>query len=90
MSDLEYFGKVKGMKTFKQFQQERLLKATVIPASDLTRRKQEAEDRAKAFTRAAADEEFANRAERSVSADCRRPIGQSVGVVTGEPYEEQP
>ena len=90
MSDLEYFGKVKGMKTFKQFQQERLLKATVIPASDLTRRKQEAEDLAKAFTRAAADEEFANRAERSVSADCRRPIGQSVGVVTGEPYEEQP
>ena len=90
MSDLEYFGKVKGMKTFKQFQQERLLKATVIPASELTRRKQEAEEQAKAFTRAAADQEFVNRTERSVSPDCPSPIVQRVGVITREPFEEQP
>lgn len=74
----------------KQHEQERLLKAAVIPASELAKRKQEAEERAKAFTRAAADEEFVNRAERSVSPDCPTPIGQRVGVITREPYEEQP
>ena len=90
MSDAEFFAKAKGMKTFKQHQQERLLKATVVPASELARRKQEEEERAKAFTRAAADEEFVNRTERSVSPDCPTPIGQRVGVITREPFEEQP
>ena len=90
MSDVQYSGKIKGMKTFKQLQQERLLKATVLPASELAKRKQEEEDRAKAFARAAADEEFVARTERSVSPDCPTPIGQRVGVITREPYEEQP
>lgn len=90
IGDLEYSGKVKGMKTFKQLEQERLLKATVLPASELAKRKQEVEDRAKAFTRAAADEEFVNRTERSVSPDCPTPIGRRVGVITREPFEEQP
>lgn len=90
MSDLEYSGKVKGMKTFKQFQQEQLLKSEVMPASELAKRKQEEEEGAKAFTRAAADEEFYTKTERSVSPDCPTPIGQRVGVITREPYEEQP
>lgn len=90
MSDLEYSGKVKGVKTFKQFQQEMLLKATVMPASELAKRKQEKEEKVAAFTRAAADEEFYAKTERSVSPDCPTPIGQRVGIITREPFEEQP
>ena len=90
MSDAEFFAKAKGMKTFKQHQQERLLKATVIPASELAKRKQEDEERANAFTRAVLDEEFINRTERSFSPNCPTPIGQRVGVITREPFEEQP
>jgi len=77
-------------KTFKQIAQERLLKAAVIPASELAKQKQEALERANAFTRAALDEEFVNRTEKSVSPNCPTPIGQRIGVVTREPYEEQP
>ena len=90
MGDAEFFAKAKGIKTFKQHQQERLLKATVVPASELAKRKQEEEERAKAFTRAALDEEFVNRTERSVSPDCPTPIGQRVGVITREPFEDLP
>lgn len=90
MSDAEFFAKAKGIKTFKEHQQERLLKATVIPASELAKRKQEEEVRAKAFTRAAADEEFVQRTERSASPDCPTPIGQRVGVITREPFEDLP
>lgn len=90
MSDLEYSGKVKGMKTFKQQEQERLVQAMVIPAPELTKRKQEELEMANAFTRAAADEEFVNLTEKSVSPNCPTPIGQGVGVVTREPFEEQP
>jgi hypothetical protein len=59
----------------------------VLPVSELTKRKQE-EERAKAFTRAVADEKFVNRTERSVSPDCLTPIGQRIGIITREPYEE--
>lgn len=90
MSDLEYSGKIKGMMTFKEHEQARLVKAMVIPASELAKRKQEELDRSQQFTRAAADEEFVNRTERSVSPDCPTPIGQRVGVITREPFEEQP
>jgi len=90
MSDAEFFAKLKGIKTFKQHQQERLLKATVLPASELAKRKQEEKDRAKAFTKAAADEDFYKKTERSVSPDCPTPIGQLGGVITREPFEEQP
>ena len=90
MSDLKYSGKVKGMKTFKEHEQERLLEAMVIPASELAKRKQEELERAKEFTRAALDEEFVNRTERSVSPNCPTPIGQRVGIISREPYEEQP
>jgi len=89
MSDLEYQGKV-ATKTYKQIAQERLVKAKVIPASELAKQKQEGLERAEAFTRTALDEEFVNRTEKSVSPDCPTPIGQRVGVVTREPYEEQP
>ena len=77
-------------KTFKQIAQERLLKTAVIRASELAKQKQEALERANAFTRAALDEELVNRTEKSVSPNCPSPIGQRVGVVTREPYEEQP
>lgn len=90
MGDLFFSGKIKGMKTFKELEQERLLRSMVIPASELDKRKQEEMDRAEAFTRAALDEEFVNRTERSVSPNCPTAIGQRVGVVTREPYEEQP
>ena len=88
--DLEYVGKVKGMMTFKEHEQARLVKAMVIPASELAKRKQEELERASAFTRAALDEEFVNRTERSVSPNCPTPIGQRVGIISREPYEEQP
>ncbi len=90
MSDAEFFAKAKGMKTFKQHQQELLLKASVLPASELAKRKQEDEERANAFTRAALDEEFVNRTERSVSPDYPKPIGQRVGMITREPFEDLP
>ena len=90
MSDLEFVGKVKGMKTFKEHQQERLVKATVLPASELAKRKQEEVERAEAFTRSAEDESFYNRTEPSISPRDPSPIGQRVGLVSREPYEEQP
>jgi hypothetical protein len=89
MSNSEFNGKI-STKTFKQIEQERLLKDKVLPASELAKRKQEELERAEAFTRAALDEEFVHRTERSVSPNCPTPIGQRVGVVTREPYEEQP
>ena len=88
--DLEYVGKVKGMQTFKELQQERLLKAMVLPASELAKRMQEEVERAEAFTRAAAEEEFINRTEKSVNPDCPTPIGQRVGIVSREPFDELP
>ena len=89
LGDVEYCGKI-DTKTFKQIAQERLLKTAVIPASELAKQKQEALERANAFTRAALDEELVNRTEKSVSPNCPSPISQRVGVVTREPYEEQP
>lgn len=89
-NNAEYVGKIKGMKTFKELEQERLLKSMVIPASELAKRKQEELERTNAFTRAAADEEFVNRTEKSVSPTCPTPIGQRIGVITREPFEEQP
>ena len=90
MSNLEFFAKTKGIKTFKEHEQERLLKDKVMPASELAKRKKEEIDLANVFTRAAADEEFVNRTERSVSPDCPTPIGQRVGIITREPFDEQP
>lgn len=90
MSDIEFFAKAKDVKTYKELEQERLLKDMVLPASELAKRKQEEEERAKAFTRAAADEEFVNRTERTVSPDCPTPIGQRVGAITREPFEDLP
>jgi hypothetical protein len=90
MTDLEFSGKIRGMKTFKEHEQERLLKDMVMPASELAKRKLEELERAQEFTRAALDEEFVNRTEKSVSPDCPTPIGQRVGVVTREPFEDLP
>lgn len=78
------------MKTFKEHEQERLLEAMVIPASELAKRKQEELERANAFTRSAEDESFYARTEPSVSPRDPSPIGVRVGIVTREPYEEQP
>jgi hypothetical protein len=89
MSDLEYLGKV-ATKTYKQIAQERLLKAKVLPASELAKQKQEELERSQQFTRAALDEEFVNRTERSVSPDCPTPIGVKVGIVSREPFDELP
>ena len=90
MNNLEYVGKVKGLMTLKEQEQARLLKDKVLPASELAKRKQEELERSQQFTRAALDEDFVNRTEKSVSPDCPTPIGQRVGVITREPYEEQP
>lgn len=89
MSNLEFNGKL-ATKTFKQIEQERLLKDKVLPASELAKRKQEEQERAEAFTRSAEDESFYNRTEYSVSPRDPSPIGHRVGVVTREPFEEQP
>ncbi len=89
MTDLEYSGKI-ATKTFKQIEHERLLKAKVIPASELARQKQAELDRAKAFARAAVDEEFVNRAESIVSPRQPSHIGQRVGAITREPFEDLP
>jgi len=90
MNNLEYVGKVKGLMTLKEQEQARLLKDKVLPASELAKRKQEELERSQQFTRAALDEDFVNRTEKSVSPDCPTPIGQRIGVITREPYEEQP
>ena len=90
MSDLEYLGKAKGFMTMKEHEQARLLKDKVLPASELAKRKQEEIDRANAFTRSAEDEQFYARTEPSVSPRDPSPIGQRVGIITREPYEEQP
>ena len=89
MSNLTFSGKVAN-KTYKQIAQERLLKAKVLPASELAKQKQEDLERSQQFTRAALDEEFVNRTEKSVSPSCPTPIGQRVGVVTREPFDELP
>lgn len=78
------------MKTFKEHEQERLLKSMVIPASELAKRKQEELERANAFTRSAEDESFYNRTEPSVSPVDPSPTGVRVGIITREPYEEHP
>lgn len=90
MSDVEYLGRVKGLMTFKKQEQARLLKHMVVPASELAARKQAEIDRANTFTRSAEDESFYNRTEPSVSPVDPSPIGVRVGIVTREPYEEQP
>jgi hypothetical protein len=73
MFNLEFNGKI-AAKTDKQIEQERLLKSMVIPASELAKRKQEEMDQAEAFTRAAIDEDFVNRTERSIGPSCPTPI----------------
>ena len=89
INNLEFNGKI-ATKTYKQIEHERLLKAKVIPASELAKQKQEEIDRAKEFTRSSEDESFYNRTEPSVSPRDPSPISVRVGVITREPYEEQP
>ena len=90
MDDIEFSGKATG-PTKKEIVQARLLKATVLPASELAARKQGEIERAKEFTRAAADQEFYTvTTEPSVSLRDSSPIGQGVGIITREPYEEKP
>ena len=70
---------------------EYLLVHLIASASScIAKQKQEELERSQQFTRAALDEDFVNRTEKSVSPDCPTPIGQRVGVITREPYEEQP
>jgi len=93
MSDLdniEFSGKVKGMMTFKEQEHARLLRAMVLPASELAKRMQAEAEQAEAFSRASLDEEFVNRTEHSNSPRCHTPIGKRVGIVTREPFDEQP
>ena len=89
MSEPSFSGKI-ATKAYKQIEHKRLLKAKVIPASELAKQKQEEIDRANAFTRSAEDESFYARTEPSVSLVDPSPIGVRVGIVTREPYEEQP
>ena len=90
MSDLEFLGKAKGFMTFKEQEQARLLKHMVVPASELAAKKQAEIDRAKEFTRSSGDESFYNRTDPSINPRDPSPIGVRVGIVTREPYEEQP
>lgn len=53
MSDLEYVGKIKGMKTLKQMIESK----EVIPASQLAKNKAAAEAQEKAFEEAISSEE---------------------------------
>jgi len=89
MNDIEYSGKAIGL-TKKEIVQARLLKATVLPASELAARKQAEIDRAKEFTRSAVDQEFYALTEPSVNPRDFTPIGERVGIITRTPYEEQP
>ena len=89
MSDLPFFDKI-ATKTLKKIEHERLLKTKVIPASELANQKQEELERVKAFARAALDEDFVNRTESSASARDPSPIGERVGVITREPFEDLP
>ena len=90
VNNLKYLGKVKGMMTFKEHEQARLVKAMVLPASELAKRKQEELERSQQLTRSVEDESFYARTERSVSPDYPTPIGQRVGIVTREGFEELP
>jgi len=78
MSDLEYSGKIKGMKTFKQFIAEK----SVTPASQLQADKDEAAKRAEIFTRSALDEENHRRTRVTTEPD------KTVAHYTREPFEE--
>jgi hypothetical protein len=53
MSDLEYIGKIKGMKTLKQMIESK----DVVPASELVKNKAAAEAQEKAFEEAIRSEE---------------------------------
>ncbi len=87
MSDLEYSGKI-ATKTFKQIAHERLIKAKVIPASELAKQKEEAVKRAKEFSRSIEDESFYARTEKLVSPDDSTSASRDIGEVTREPFEE--
>jgi len=90
MNDVEFLGKVKGLMTFKEHEQARLLRHMVVPASELAARKQAEIDSAKEFTRSSEDESFYARTEPSVSPVDPSPIGQRVGIVIRVPFEELP
>jgi len=89
MDDPSFSGKI-ATKTYKQIEHERLLKAKVIPASELAKHMQEEVERAEAFTRSVEDESFYYRTEPSASPRDPSPIGERVGIITRTPYEEQP
>ena len=56
LGDVKYAGKIK-TQTFKQFQQERLIKAKVMPASKLAEAKEQELQRVRDFESASVDEE---------------------------------
>lgn len=88
MANINYLGKIKGTKILKQRNQERLLKAPIIPASECAIRKREEAEKASAFTRAASDQEFVNRTEKSISPKCPTQIGGRIRVITREYFED--
>ena len=55
-SDTQFAGKIK-TQTFKQFQQENLIKAKVMPASNLAEAKEQELQRVRDFEAASADEQ---------------------------------
>ena len=87
MSDLEYSGKI-ATKTFKQVAHKRLIKAKVIPASELAKQKDEAVKRAKEFSRSIEDESFYARTEKLVSSDSPISLGRDIEEATREPFED--
>ena len=81
-SDVEYAGKASG-QTFKQFQQEHLIKAKVMPASKLAETAKRNADQLKEFEAAAEDEQRHKRTARPAPSNKLDNL-----PLTREPFED--
>jgi len=81
-SDVEYAGKSSG-QTFKQFQQEQLIKAKVMPASKLVETAKRNAERLRAFEAAVEEERRHKRTARPVPSNKLDNL-----PLTREPFEE--
>jgi hypothetical protein len=81
-SDVEYAGKAMG-QTFKQYQQEQLIKAKVMPASKLAETAKRNAEQLRAFEAAAEDEQRHKRTATPAPSDKLNNL-----PLTREPFEE--
>jgi hypothetical protein len=82
LSDVEFAGKVK-TQTFKQHQQELLIKAKVMPASKLAETAKRNAEQLRAFEAAAEDEQRHKRTATPAPSDKLNNL-----PLTREPFEE--